>query len=97
MIGEKDVPKVIAQGVMAQNRTFACFVPMQLRNGTSIDGAKFTVGTRKGAFNGMPESRRMWLKIHNGGTVREIDLGLVGRVENTPTAMVKIRQQPWYR
>lgn len=45
----------------------------------TADGAKFTVGTRKGAFDGMPESRRMRLKIHDGGTVREIDLGLVGR------------------
>ena len=45
----------------------------------TADGAKFTVGTRKGAFNGMPESRRMRLKVHDGGTMREIDLGLVGR------------------
>ena len=41
-------------------------------------GAKFTVGRRKGSFKGMPQTRRMRVKIHEGGKVREIDLGSVG-------------------
>ena len=41
-------------------------------------GAKFTVGVRKGSFSGMPEKRRMRLKIHDGRAVRDVDLGLVG-------------------
>ena len=41
-------------------------------------GAKFTVGKRRGSFKGMPQARRMRLKIHEGGAVREIDLGSVG-------------------
>ncbi|MBR4171365.1 MAG: glycoside hydrolase family 31 protein [Kiritimatiellae bacterium] len=40
-------------------------------------GAKFTVGARKGTFKGMPEKRRMRVRVHGAKEVREIDLGLV--------------------
>ena len=41
-------------------------------------GVKFTVGVREGSFTGMPETRRMHLRIHEGDAVRELDLGDVG-------------------
>ena len=44
----------------------------------TASGGKFTVGVRKGSFNGMPSVRNMWLKVHEGSNIRTFDLGLVG-------------------
>ena len=44
----------------------------------TAEGMKFTVGKRKGSFKGMPQARHMRLKIHEGGNVREVDVGSVG-------------------
>ena len=63
-------------GISLKYRTgeFA-LTPLTLeRTGT---GAKFTVGARKGSFKGMPEKRRMRVRVHGGKEVREIDLGMV--------------------
>ena len=51
--------------------------PLSLR----LDGKgriTFRVGERKGAFDGMPEKRRMKVRLHFGERTEECDLGLVG-------------------
>ena len=50
--------------------------PLSLKR--TADGFEFAVGERTGSFKGMPDKRSMKLRIHDGASVREVDLGLVG-------------------
>ena len=45
----------------------------------TADGLKFVVGARRGSFKGMPAMRRMKLRLHEGPSVRDVDLGSVGQ------------------
>ena len=59
-------------------------VSLGYRNGKSAttpismkDGI-LTIGRREGSFDGMPATRRFKVRVHEEGSVREIDVGAVG-------------------
>ena len=54
----------------------------------TADGLKFVVGARRGSFKGMPAARRMKLRLHEGTSVRDVDLGSVGQ-EGKVSAVVE--------
>ena len=52
---------------------------------SAANEVRIAVGVRKGSFSGMPKTRRMLVKVHDGKKIADFDLGLVGSEGKTAT------------
>ena len=48
------------------------------RTPISTKGGVLTIGKREGSYDGMPATRSFKVRVHEGGAVRSIDVGVVG-------------------